>query len=324
MVSAQLYELDDLGACLLESLRSANPTVATKVAKEMIESGETAYLKNLLTLVWMLSPPDSTHDATIAAAATSSIDDYFFAIQAVSTMSQQLPEFHETVSIPTPKPSKAPAPSAWSPTPTTYTPEEANTFFLAIKFALKTKFWEHAAYLTQSLLSEDPKCVISLFQCLNVNTDLIQIFESTVYSPLLPRVIEHIYAAHVGSPGQYKYSKKIVNSVSSSYRSIQITDTIWNVKPKPVTRLQGAPLLIMDENASVFWKDAVKKYKITAAKDRLEFEDETLMEEFYTKYFPKDIPDEWSEKERLKSHGFALRQQTTLEKNPWLAAFHLL
>ena len=34
-----------------------------------------------------------------------------------------------------------------------------------------------------------------------------------------------------------------------------------------------------------------------------EFSDDMLRDEFYNKYFPTDIPDEWSTADRAKSHG---------------------
>jgi hypothetical protein len=46
------------------------------------------------------------------------------------------------------------------------------------------------------------------------------------------------------------------------------------------------------------------------------------MEQFYDTYFPDDIPDEWSNEERKKSHGI-VPEESSME-NIWRPAFLLL
>jgi hypothetical protein len=60
-----------------------------------------------------------------------------------------------------------------------------------------------------------------------------------------------------------------------------------------------------------FWEEEIVEYGriIEREKDKekeikeIEWESEEKMEEFYEKYFPDDIPDEWTKQEKDKSHG---------------------
>ena len=52
-----------------------------------------------------------------------------------------------------------------------------------------------------------------------------------------------------------------------------------------------------------FWDEVIDEYGIIDEKDVIQWNSADKMEEFYEKYFPDDIPDEWTKKEQLKSHG---------------------
>ena len=201
MVSAHLYELDDLGATLLESLRTANHTLTIQIVKELRVSGEEDYCHSLLTLAWILSPTNSDCDSTIAHVFHN-LEDVLFAL--LRSEPYNYPDMPEPITIPPPKPSKSPPPTVWSTLPQAYTPEQAHAFYSAVKYALNTKFWEHAAYLITSLLQEQPNVIISLLKALEFPTIFTQLIESTLYAPLLTRIIEHACAAYVGSPARIK------------------------------------------------------------------------------------------------------------------------
>ena len=59
---------------------------------------------------------------------------------------------------------------------------------------------------------------------------------------------------------------------------------------------------------------------MTQKESELVCKDEEKEDPFYSACFPKDIPDEWSEEERAKSHGIRL---ASLSPNPWVTAFVL-
>ena len=94
----------------------------------------------------------------------------------------------------------------------------------------------------------------------------------------------------------------------------------WSIQPKPVSRLMGAPLLVAADDACAFWRRATLGVRIDG--DSLVFPSDDACEEFFCTYFPNDIPDEWSVKERAKSHGLPAPPQPT-QKNPWIPAFLL-
>jgi hypothetical protein len=52
-----------------------------------------------------------------------------------------------------------------------------------------------------------------------------------------------------------------------------------------------------------FWDEVIEEYGTIDEKNEIQWNSVDKMEEFYEKYFPDDIPDEWTKKEQLKSHG---------------------
>lgn len=73
----------------------------------------------------------------------------------------------------------------------------------------------------------------------------------------------------------------------------------WN--KNNVNQLYNIEKYLLD---SPFWKEVLQKYG-TIIEDTREiqwFSDDS-MEDFYSTYFPDDIPDEWDANEKMKSHG---------------------
>ena len=60
-----------------------------------------------------------------------------------------------------------------------------------------------------------------------------------------------------------------------------------------------------------FWQKAIREYGITidAETEAVVFPDDDRMEHFYDRYFPDDIPDEWSKSDQEKSHGRGVKRQ---------------
>lgn len=54
-----------------------------------------------------------------------------------------------------------------------------------------------------------------------------------------------------------------------------------------------------------FWDDAIQEFGIVE-NDTIKWNSDDSMEEFYDKYFPDDIPDEWTKSDKAKSHGDGL------------------
>lgn len=54
-----------------------------------------------------------------------------------------------------------------------------------------------------------------------------------------------------------------------------------------------------------FWQEALEEHEIgvDAETDATAFPNDDVLERFYERYFPDDIPDEWSKRDQEKSHG---------------------
>lgn len=52
-----------------------------------------------------------------------------------------------------------------------------------------------------------------------------------------------------------------------------------------------------------YWDEVLSEYAIINDQNEIDWLTEDKMEEFYEKYFPDDIPDEWLKNDKLKSHG---------------------
>jgi hypothetical protein len=52
-----------------------------------------------------------------------------------------------------------------------------------------------------------------------------------------------------------------------------------------------------------FWDEVLTEYAIITDDSTIQWLSDDKMEEFYEKYFPDDIPDEWLKKDQQKSHG---------------------
>ena len=52
-----------------------------------------------------------------------------------------------------------------------------------------------------------------------------------------------------------------------------------------------------------FWEEALSEYGTIDIRGTIQWKSHDATESFYNKYFPDDIPDEWTKKEKQKSHG---------------------
>jgi len=64
------------------------------------------------------------------------------------------------------------------------------------------------------------------------------------------------------------------------------------------------PIVLLSEGCA-FWQEAVRAADITVDEETgaIQFPDDDVLEQFYQRYFPDDIPDEWSAEDQKKSHG---------------------
>jgi hypothetical protein len=144
---------------------------------------------------------------------------------------------------------------------------------------------------------------------------------ATEFSPLCERMCSHALAwLMCATPLAPQPSQPVTAATSRAFAISRQAMSIWHIRPKPLSVLRGAPVSICDTDASAYWRAKTAAYKCKKHNNSIDFEDPTKTEEFYVECYPTDIPDEWSEDECLKSHGFTVIPG---EKNIWQTAFIL-
>jgi hypothetical protein len=313
MPTRNFYEIPDVSATLLTAIANHNTKLIAATVKELMESGCNPV--PLLILGWALSPPIPQFSKACYLAYLSGTTANL--VEAV----QQLPAY----TLP-PLPDEPPSPpaskhtnylSTW-PLPIGWTLLAKARFEQAVAYALKTKNFRHAAYLTSALTTKE---TIQLLHHLGIEDKYTNLFETTEFKPLHTRLIEHAYAI-LAFKDEPVVKKQLPATSQGRCFSIPMSAySVWNVQPKSPKRLLGLPIHIMEKDASPFWKSQIERFKITCKDNEFHFPDDVLQEEFYIQNFPNDIPDEWSNEERLKSHPFP----TVLnEPNGWLPVFNWL
>ena len=75
------------------------------------------------------------------------------------------------------------------------------------------------------------------------------------------------------------------------------------------------PVPLLSEGCA-FWREIVTIYgiKINGIGEAV-FPNDTIKEDFYVRYFPDDIPDEWSLEDQSKSHGKGTRTRSAVPKS---------
>lgn len=103
-------------------------------------------------------------------------------------------------------------------------------------------------------------------------------------------------SSHIGYSSFRKYSIPILSLYGTTSRGC----SQWSQNNK-IQLHQVENYLI----GCSFWEEAIEEYGriVGEEKKEIEWESDEKMEEFYEKYFPNDIPDEWTKQEKDKSHG---------------------
>lgn len=307
MATRNFYEIPDVSATLLTAIANHDTKLIAATVKELMESGCTPV--PLLMLGWALSPPIPQFSKACYLAYLSGTTANLVA--AV----QQLPAY----SLPS-LPDEPPSPPAsnhtnylptW-PLPIGWTPSAKGRFQKAVAYALKTNNFRHAAYLTSALSTKETKQLLHHF---GIEDKYMNLFETTEFKPLHTRLIEHAYAILAFKDVPVVKKQLPLTSQGRCFSIPSCAYSVWNVQPKPATRLLGLPIHIMEKDASPFWKTQIDLFKITCKEDEFHFPDDALQEKFYEQNFPNDIPDEWSTEERLKSHP---NPTVCYEPNVWL------
>lgn len=309
-LSKNLYEVEDLAAQLLTSLQERNIPHALFILNELLASLEIDLVHKLLGFAWLLAQPDKELTPQRFTAWRSRRYDIFLASFAPAPL--RLPPYTLVVNYPPPPTGNHVPPKEWYVKPADWTDAECGTLYHLIQHAIYNKQCWRAYLLARPLLAY-PTAFQSFLQAMGTSADLLKFAN---YQHLHGQILEHTMyiLAYPPAPMEIIPLKPVnqgrVFTISSEARNL------WNVMPAPVSRLIGPPNFIFEE--SPYWDAKRYQYEIRQnAKGHIEYESERLYQDFFQDAFPLDIPDEWSQQERQKSHGGSY----TPQPNPWASTF---
>ena len=292
--------------------------LAIQAAKELYTSEEFRLLQNLMSLAWFLSAPEHPQQKNRYEAFCTG--DPLLLLTTLLGSPYALPEQPAPYVLEPPTRGTR-APASWSKWPTGWNKEQAGALYYAVKDALKHGNGRRATYLTAPFMSGNMLAISALLTSLGIHTALTDALCTTTYASLSHRILAHAYASLIASTTTpVKRHISMTTSNRREERTLKISVhgcAVWSVKAPPITDLLGSPVCIAND-PTAYWKQAVAKYSLNVEEDRIVLPDE-ICEEFYETCFPSDIPDEWSEAERAKSHGFTVPAVDAM--NPWTAAF---
>ena len=317
LTTRHLYNATTVGATLLHALAHGDDMLAIQTAKELYTSEEHDLLRNLLHLAWFLSPPEHPQQRNRYEA--------FCTGEPLPLLTSLLGSPYTLPEQPAPYVLEPPTrgtrtPVTWQKWPTGWNKEQAGALYYAVKDAVDHGNGRRATYLTAPFMSGNMLAISALLTSLGVHTALTDTLCTSTY--LSHRILAHAYASLTAAASE-KPAKRHISMTTSNRREERTWKvspqgcTTWSVRTPPISELIGSPVCIVN-NPTTFWKHVVAKYSIRVEEDRITLPDE-VCEEFYETYFPSDIPDEWSDAERIKSHGFTVPAAEV--NNPWIPAF---
>jgi hypothetical protein len=287
-VTRNFYDARSVTAFLLYAIQTGDTKGARQAAAELMDSGLKDVVDDAATLLLLLAPPQ-----------------YGFLPKeerwkaALSLPPFVLPTPLRRLPLPTQANTKAKATTCpWNPVKT----EKGTgpTIWGAVDDALKRGRVERAATLSLVVAEED-------------RASLLESFGKDARWLSLRPLDRAFVQAYAGKAETAETAFALSRSTRSFTLPVQAL-SLWNVASPPLSLCAGAPTWVLDANASPFWKDLVKKHGID---EQLNGRTDEAIEAFYTEGFPNDVPDEWSDKERSKSHGLCVR----FEENPWASFF---
>lgn len=282
------YDATNVAAFLLYAIQIGDTKGGEQAAAELMESGLKDVVDDVATLLLLLAPPRYGFlPKEERWKAALSLPPF-----VLPTPLRRLPLPKTAANV------KATCP--WNPVKTV----TGHTIWGAVADALKRGRVERAATLSLVVAEEDRASLLESFG------------KDARWLSLVPldRALVHAYAGALSTGTVALPQSSLARSLGRPFTLPVQALSLWNVPSPPLSFCRGAPTWVLDANASPFWKDLVKKHGID---ERLNGRTDEATEAFYTEGFPNDVPDEWSDKERSKSHGLCVR----FEENPWASFF---
>lgn len=326
MPTRHLYEIQAVGAQLLYALFNGKHRLAIHAARELEESELSDLLFKLLTFAWILQDPESHQEYhRYSLFETQNTKQLLFSL--LSDTPYELPEIPKIYELSHPSEgTKHPCPS-WTKLPDGYSDLEAGRLYWAVKRSLEKKHHDRAYRLSLPLLQHNTLSLANLIESFGISTHFSELLTTSVFAPFSQRILKHAFAILASNKSipeiKYPVAEREWNSckIGRTFAIDPMALAVWHVRSKPIERLVGPPTLIFDEDTSPYWSRIIADTGAKLVDDDILFETEEAQESFYSKQFPNDIPDEWSDAERMKSHGISV--PTTPKKNPWQVGFLL-
>lgn len=327
MATRNFYERDSVAAQLLWSLLNGEPQTAADAAYELLASEESELLFAYLTLAWWFQTPrtDGIQKARVEAFLSKEPTRLLPTLLPAAGFIVPLPPL--TPSSPLPPPStkgdEPPPPATWTVWPAGWNACQAGKGWRAVDEALRKGNFRRATFLTLPFCSQTA-VVVDFLKSLDFPAPLYEAVETTLFQPLVPRILEHCFAAVVA----LGTTDVVPLRSSRDGRCFRISEkalACWGVPAPPLSRLRGPPALVSTADATAYWQKACAAAKAAGGfnpQKPMLFEDSAdadVVEGFYATHFPYDIPEEWTRAEKEKSH-FA-RPLEKNNDNPWILAF---
>jgi hypothetical protein len=310
MATRHLYHVEDISATLLVAIQQNQRRIAKDAAAELVASHESDLLFRLLTLAWLLDEPDSPYQYQRAKAFEAR--DIEALLGSLLQAGYELPDCEALLEVPKPPPIKRGSPAGilkgW-------TAGEVRALWTLITSSMAKRQWRRVGHLLCPHVQTHSDQVVSWLRLLGVSEPLASLVKTTAYLPLAHRIVRHALASLCSQP----LEPKTVALSNASGRSLTLLpDALaqWNCDTRPLSNLVGSPHWIAEE-PTLYWSSLLADTKGRLQEGDLVFETEEGEESLYSQGFPMDIPDEWSDEERKKSHGL----EYSKIQNPWQFAF---
>ena len=313
-LSRNLYEVRDLAAQLLLSLEERNFPLSNTILNELLLSLETDLVHTLLGFAWLMAKPDK--DLTPQRFTAWRSRRYDILLASFSSSPLQLPPYTLVGDYSPPTGNHSP-PKEWYAKPVGWTDNQCGTLYYHVQQAIENKqCWR--AYLMARPLLAHPVAFQSFLGAMGVSLDLLKFAD---YPNLHEQILEHAMyiLAYPPTPMEIRLQEPVHQGRLFHIRPE--ARNRWNVSPTTPEKLIGQPNFIFED--SPYWNKQRDRYQINlGTTGRIEYESEQLYQDFFQHNFLLDIPDEWVQAEREKSHPYTPKYQP--ESNPWTPTFHQL
>lgn len=171
--------------------------------------------------------------------------------------------------------------------------------------------------LLTPLVKRQADQVAQILMALGVAESLAILVKTSTHLSIAQRILRHALSSLVSttstSPPRLTISLASERTLTLPAEAL----SLWHCDTRPLSELHGAPVLVAEEQATHYWITSLQTHGGSLKGEELLFQRPEDEESFYTQGFPHDIPDEWSDEERQKSHGITVSKHP----NPWVPVF---